>query len=393
MPVTSCEYTLFGERYRRDKLRDVLRHLLPELNRMNPDGLRKCAASDRFPWLIWRGGKRFYLKPSYRDFLRLAPDLRANVRWVTRDNLQASCREVIKQMGYPGASFTVIRFGESAPGRTTAGEAVNVEGLTPEGPGPSKGEGRSMDLVEGLANQLEARYAGFFEDMGVDPATGLLKGREGWKIACYPHVGTKYGSDPEVNRVLVFGLNVGYDMNPEGIWTTDEWQEGLEPQEKVQTGFNPHIAGTYFAMLRYGCPPKWGWERFQNSKDSCQVLLRKGEGLPSQNPLSYLAFSNIYKWVWHGAENTSQQKSTQRFLDRTKEVELILDEIRILDPDIVVLQSSRFARHHFGPTMTAIDHLTGKAYVLVHPSHYRARHPERITRPLPYASPAGRYGV
>jgi hypothetical protein len=45
----------------------------------------------------------------------------------------------------------------------------------------------------------------------------LLKGREEWKIACYPHVGTKYGSDPEVNRVLVFGLNVRYDMNPEGI--------------------------------------------------------------------------------------------------------------------------------------------------------------------------------
>ncbi len=250
-----------------------------------------------------------------------------------------------------------------------------------------------MDLVDGLANQLETRYAEFFEDMGIDPATGLLKGRAGWKIACYPHVGTKYGSDPEVNRVLVFGLNVGYDMNPEGIWTTDEWREGLEPQEEVQTGFNPHIAGTYFTMIRYGFPPDWGWERFKHSKDSCQVLLRKGEGLPSENPLSYLAFSNIYKWVWHGAETTFQQKSTQRFLDRTKEAELILDEIRILDPDIVILQSSRFAHPSFGAIMNAIDHLTGKAYVLVHPSHYRARHPGRITRPLPYAAPAGRYGA
>lgn len=62
MPDTSCAYLLFGERHRRDKLRDVLRHLLPELNRMNPDGFRKCAASDRFWWLIWRGGKRFSLK-------------------------------------------------------------------------------------------------------------------------------------------------------------------------------------------------------------------------------------------------------------------------------------------------------------------------------------------
>lgn len=396
MPVTSCEYLLFGERHTRAKLRDVLRHLLPELNRMNPDALRKCAASDRFPWLIWRGGTRFFLKPSYRDFLRLDPDLWANVRWVTRDNLQASCREVIQQMGYPGASFTVIGFGErakDAPGRTTAGEAVNVGGLPPKRLGPRRADGRSSDLVEELVDQLEERYAEFFEDMGVDPATGLLKGREEWKIACYPHVGTKYGSNPEVNRVLVFGLNVGYDMNPEGIWTTDEWQAGLEPQEKVQTGFNPHIAGTYVTMLRYGCPPEWGWERLQDSKDSCQALLRKGEGLPSENPLSYLAFSNIYKWAWHGAENTLQQKSTQKFLDRTKEVKLILDEIRILGPDIVILQGSRFAHPSFGPIMNDIDRLTGKAYVLVHPSHRGPRHPERITRPSPYAAPARRYGV
>ena len=393
MPVTSCEYVLFGQRYSQDKLRDVLRHVLPELNRMNPEGLRRCAASGRFRWLIWRDGKRLHVKQSYRDFLRLAPDLWANVRWVTRGNLQASCQELIEQMGYPGASFKVVGFGDSASGRTSAGEAVNVEGSTPEGPGLRKGVHKGTDLVEGLVAKLKARYAEFFNAMGVDPATGLLKGREAWKIASYPHVGTKYGSDPEVNRVLVFGLNVGYDMNPDGIWTTDEWREGLEPQEKVRTGFNPHIAGTYFTMLRYGCAPEWGWERLRNSRESCQILLRKGEGLPSENPLSYLAFSNIYKWAWHGAENTSQQKSTQKFLDRTKEVELILDEIRILDPDIVILQSSGFARHSFGPIMNAIDRLTGKAYVLVHPSHHDARHPERITRPLPYAAPAGRYGV
>ena len=315
MPVSSCEYLLFGKRHSRDKLRDVLRHVLPELNRMNPEGLRRCAASGRFRWLIWRDGKRFHVKQSYRDFLRLAPDLWANVRWVTRRNLRASCQELIEQIGYPGASFKVIGFGDSASGRTTAGEAVNVEGSTPEGPGLSRGVHKGTDLVEGLVAKLKARYAEFFNAMGVDPA------------------------------------------------------------------------------LRYGCPPEWGWERFRDSRDSCQTLLRRGEDLPSENPLSYLAFSNIYKWAWHGAENTLQQKSTQKFLDRTKEVELILDEIRILDPDIVVLQSSRFSSHSFGPIMNAIDRLTGKAYVLVHRSHYRARHPERITRPLPYAAPAGRYGI
>jgi hypothetical protein len=146
-------------------------------------------------------------------------------------------------------------------------------------------------------------------------------------------------------------------------------------------------------MLRYGCPLEWGWERLQNSKNSCQALLRNGDGLPSRNPLSYLAFSNIYKWVWHGAENTLQQKSTQKFLDRAKEVEFILDEIRLLDPDIVILQSSRFAHRSFGPIMNASTTSRERPTFSFTPRTYRARHPERITRPLPYAAPAGRYGV
>ena len=187
MPVTSCDYLLFDQRYNQGNLRDVLRHVLPELNRMNPAGLRKCAASGRFRWLIWRDGKRFHLKQSYRDFLQLAPDLWANVRWVTRDKLQASCREVIRQMGYPGASFTVIGFGDSGPGRTTAEEVVTVEGSTSEGPGLSKGVHGSTDLAEGLVAKLEARYAEFFEDMGIDPTTGLLKGREVWKRGVAKH--------------------------------------------------------------------------------------------------------------------------------------------------------------------------------------------------------------
>lgn len=109
MPPTPCEYILFGKRHYRDKLRDGLRHVLHELNCRNPEALRRCAASGRFRWLEWRGGEPFSVKPVYQDFLQLGPDLWANVRWATRNNLHARCRAVIRQMGYPDTSFTVIK--------------------------------------------------------------------------------------------------------------------------------------------------------------------------------------------------------------------------------------------------------------------------------------------
>ena len=54
-----------------------------------------------------------------------------------------------------------------------------MEGSTPQGPRLSRDVHGGTDLVEGLVDQLEARYAKFFEDMGVDPVTCLLKGTGG----------------------------------------------------------------------------------------------------------------------------------------------------------------------------------------------------------------------
>ena len=119
------------------------------------------------------------MKQSYRDFLRLAPDLWANVRWVTRGNLQASCREVIEQMGYPGASFKVIGFGGSASGRTSAGEAANVEGSTPEGPGRSRDVHKGTDSGRRAGSQVESTLRRVLQCHGSRPCDRLVEGTGG----------------------------------------------------------------------------------------------------------------------------------------------------------------------------------------------------------------------
>ena len=102
MPMTSCEYVLFGERHLQDSLRDVLRHVLPELNRRNPSSLRVIAASGWYDWLYWRGGEPFHLRQRYRDILKLDPDLWANVRWATQENLERVCRELVRRLELSG---------------------------------------------------------------------------------------------------------------------------------------------------------------------------------------------------------------------------------------------------------------------------------------------------
>ncbi len=103
---TPCDYILFGERHHQGSLRDTLRHVLPELERRNPDGLRELADSGG-PGCIRLMRNR--PKPSYRDFLKLAPDLWANVRRAKQENLESSCRDVLERLGYPRHEFKVER--------------------------------------------------------------------------------------------------------------------------------------------------------------------------------------------------------------------------------------------------------------------------------------------
>ena len=113
MPVTSCDYVLFGECYCQNTLRDVLRHVLRKLNQMDPGELRACARKGRFPWLAFDQGTHLEeeLRRSQGN-LHLHPDLWASVRWVTRQNLEPSCRQLIEGMGYPEYAFTVVAFGD-----------------------------------------------------------------------------------------------------------------------------------------------------------------------------------------------------------------------------------------------------------------------------------------
>ena len=190
-------------------------------------------------------------------------------------------------------------------------------------------------------SSLASLYREFFYQMGIDPETGNLDPRhsETQKFACYPYIGSLYGLGKR--QVLMVGLEVAHD-NPlgEGIQSFKNRRRSIE--EKPLEKHNPHIAGTYFTALKYGCP-EFGWDRFADSHLSCEMLLKAGKDLPESNPLSFIALTNFHKWVTKGARKTAGTRDRVTF-DRKLEEELLCREVEILRPDVVVFQSAEYAK-------------------------------------------------
>ena len=230
-------------------------------------------------------------------------------------------------------------------------------------------------------SSLASLYREFFYQMGIDPETGNLDPRhsETQKFACYPYIGSLYGLGKR--QVLMVGLEVAHD-NPlgEGIQSFKNRRRSIE--EKPLEKHNPHIAGTYFTALKYGCP-EFGWDRFADSHLSCEMLLKAGKDLPESNPLSFIALTNFHKWVTKGARKTAGTRDRVTF-DRKLEEELLCREVEILRPDVVVFQSAEYAKPRFRRLRAMVEWGKRECLVVDHPSNRKrdGRLPGSVVQPV-----------
>ena len=236
--------------------------------------------------------------------------------------------------------------------------------------------------------RMKAIYWLFLRRMGIDPQTGDLPTSlsSDRKLATYPYIGSRYGTDPEVKRLLVVGLEVAHDERIErGIMSLEQRRRTIEC--KPVAGHNPHIAGTYFTALKYACP-QHGWDRFAHSDKTCKALLKAGRNLLERNPLSYIALTNFYKWVTKGAVKTDGPRDRKNFRPDL-EIQLFLDEVRVLDPDIVVFQSAEYGKSRFQDVRKRVRDMAGEYHVLEHPSRRGRRRPKDITLPRQNSTASG----
>lgn len=131
--------------------------------------------------------------------------------------------------------------------------------------------------------------------------------------------------------------------------------EGIKPENQ-----NPHISGTYITSL-YLMEERYGLKEDLKTNDTSFKDAIKSIETPDINPLSFVALTNVYKYVEVGSDNRKTGREIKK--DLAVQYKLLADEINILEPEIIILQSREFE-----PVLNLGD-WKGKLYLGPHPSY------------------------
>ena len=183
-----------------------------------------------------------------------------------------------------------------------------------------------------LKRGLQDAHKDFFERLNVDAKTGWVCGQY-LKFASYPYVGSRYG---DMKRLMVVGMDIGRDATPSAICTFETRQKIIE--EAAVHKLKPHMAGTYVTamhLLQGECEEWRGWLEASDDDRVPQALLNDTKRLPTLNPLSYIVFTNYYKFLLahNGAKVQLRKEDEEQFLKT---------EAGIFEPAVIVLQGADF---------------------------------------------------
>ncbi len=182
-------------------------------------------------------------------------------------------------------------------------------------------------------DQIENAYHEFFNEFGINPETGVLNSYPDIKFVTMPYIGSKYFTSK--TKILFVGMDVGKDETPGSFQNLKDRNENIEWDIK----FNPHIAGTYCSAL-FLLKDIMGWQNiwdkfctYNTYSQATKVQNHKS----GENPLSFIALTNLHKFVTILRENRSGNEN-RKFLKKEVEESLLLKEIEILRPNVVLFQ-------------------------------------------------------
>ena len=187
-------------------------------------------------------------------------------------------------------------------------------------------------MNEELKYKLRRAHLPFFERLKVDATTGIVHG-PCVKFATYPHIGKRYG---KIKKLLIVGKDIGMNPAKDRIYSFEDRRAQIE--DVHPSAHNPHMSGTYMTAIKFLADEFDEWDRWWTNADKEQtahVLLQHASWLPSRNPLSYIAFTNFYKFLLDVNGNKVQ-------LNREVEEDFLLEEARILSPDLIIFQGEGF---------------------------------------------------
>ena len=203
-----------------------------------------------------------------------------------------------------------------------------------------------------IKSKISDLYGQFFEDMKIDPETGIVAGTDK-RFSGFPYLGAKYAGAPV--RILFVALDTGndekYDSNT---------FHSFESRERVFLGgdaakldFNPHIGGLYATAL-YLLKDKMGWEdawsalwAYRDQYKTAKAIRVASRDLPL-DLMAYVAYENRFRFVTVKRGHEKDEKGNEikdrsggkdrKWLDMEREKKMLLDEIDAFAPDVVVFQ-------------------------------------------------------
>lgn len=233
-----------------------------------------------------------------------------------------------------------------------------------------------------IHDELNKIYQKFFEELNLDQITGKTpdgKKRFATKLA----IGENYQQSKK--KILFVSLDMGRDekfveSNVDSFQDFDERSDAVCSESLSK---NPHMAGVYGTAL-YFLKDNYGWEKswsvLENQNQFFrEALIHNAEHLPA-DVLSYISLVNFYNFVTVGRAGRAGG-SDRVFLDEPKEIQLLIDIIGVITPDIIIVQSKGLKHSFVNKIKQRIDPKI-EIYVGVHPSIFGRN--INLRRPINY---------
>ena len=187
-------------------------------------------------------------------------------------------------------------------------------------------------------NELQKLYDDFFQKMRVDTQTGRMPD-SGIRFTGYPFIGRNYYTAKQ--KILFVSLDVGMDeCRNDNTFHSFEDRRNIFPDGMLD--FNPHIAGMYATAL-YILKDIMGWEKsweklwsLRDTYKNAKAIRLSYDSLP-KDLMSYIAYDNRFRFVTINRDLRTGGQD-RKYLNPEYEGKLLLDEIRVLSPDIIVFQ-------------------------------------------------------